>query len=250
MDRSAYRLDFDDGFASLDTARWLPCYLPQWASRRRTRARYRVGDGLTLLIEEDQKPWAPQYDGPLRVSNLQTGVRSGPVGSGDGQLRFRDDLVVSEEQAATRLYTPTYGLVEVRASAIAEANCMVALWMVGFEQTPDASGEICVMEIFGSEVGQHRAEVGTGIHPWHDPLLVEDFEKIELLGDATEPHLYSVEWSPGLTRFFIDEREVKRSPQAPAYPMQLMLDVYEFEPGGDYPKRFRVDFVRGWSRDD
>jgi hypothetical protein len=246
LDRTGYTLDFEDRFTTLDASRWLPFYLPQWASRESTHARYTVGPCLTLLIEEDQQPWAPQYDGPLRVSNLQTGVRSGPVGSHDGQLRFRPEIVVTEEQATTALYTPTYGLVEVRSRAIAEPNCMVALWMVGFEESPHESGEICLMEIFGNEVEGGRASVGMGIHPWFDGALTDDFEKIELVGDATEPHTYSVEWMPGLTRFYIDELLVKTSPQAPDYPMQLMLDLYEFEPGGEYPKRFEVEFVRGW----
>ena len=248
LDRSGFRRDFEDRFETLDENRWLPHYLPQWASREGTAARYRTGNGLTLLIEEDQQPWAPQYDGALRVSNLQTGVRSGPLGSHDGQLRFRPEVVVSEEQPTQALYTPTFGLVELRASAIAEANCMVALWMIGFEQQPEQSGEICVMEIFGSEVDATRAKVGMGIHPWHDPALTEDFEKIDLIGDATRPHTYSVEWMPGLTRFYIDDALVKTSAQAPDYPMQLMLDVYEFEPGGEYPKRFDVEFLRGWTR--
>ena len=248
IDRTGYTLDFDDRFETLDESRWLPFYLPQWSSRAATATRYEVGDGLTLLIDEDQQPWAPQYDGPLRVSNLQTGIRSGPLGSHDGQLRFKPEVVVSEVQETRALYTPTYGLVEVRSRAIAEPNCMVALWMIGFEQQPHQSGEICVMEIFGSEVETDRAKVGMGIHPWHDPELTEDFEKVELVGDATEPHTYSVEWMPGRTNFYLDEQLVKTSAQAPRYPMQLMLDVYEFEPGGEYPKRFEVEFVRGWSR--
>jgi len=53
---------------------------------------------------------------------------------------------------------------------------------------------------------------------------------------------------PGATHHYIDEQLVRSSPQAPDYPMQLMLDIYEFTPGGQYPKRFHVDFVRGWSR--
>ena len=43
--------------------------------------------------------------------------------------------------------------------------------------------------------------------------------------------------------------------QSPDYPMQLMLNVYEFPPregkattGDEYPKEFVVDWVRGWSR--
>src|SRR5699024_9152524 len=134
------------------------------------------------LIAEDQLPWAPEYDGPLRVTNLQTGVRSGAVGSGDGQLRFRDDLVVSEEQPAEQRYTPTYGLIEVRARANPDPRCMVALYLIGFEEHPEQSGEICIMEVFGNDLGHTKM----GIHRWHDPALTEDTEKVAITGDSTQ----------------------------------------------------------------
>jgi hypothetical protein len=43
---------------------------------------------------------------------------------------------------------------------------------------------------------------------------------------------------------------VKTVEQSPAYPMQLMLNIYEFPAeaaeGGSYPKEFVVDYVRGY----
>ncbi len=247
LDRSPFVLDFEDRFETLDDTRWLPFYLPQWSSRERTRARYEVGDHLILRIDEDQPAWAPEWDGPLRVSNLQTGVRSGPVGSGDGQLRFRDDLVVREAQRPERRYTPTSGLVEVRARAIPDPDCMVAMWLIGFGERPEHSGEICILEIFGNDLGHTKM----GIHRWSDPALVERTEKVPLHFDSTEYHEYAASWRPGRTEFFVDEQLVLALDQAPEYPMQLMLDVYEFrregEPGGAYPKEFHVEWVRGWS---
>jgi hypothetical protein len=248
LDRSGYELEFEDTFraSDLDTTKWLPYYLPQWASREHTRARYETGEGLTLLIDEDQLPWAPQYDGPLRVTNLQTGVRSGPLGSYDGQLRFRPEVTVSEEQEAVQLYTPTYGIVEARLRAHPDPNCMVALYLIGFEERPHESGEICIVEIFGDDLGRSTV----GIHRWHDPALLEDVEKAPIPGDSTQFHEYAARWEPGRTEFFTDGELVKSIDQAPDYPMQLMLDIYEFEPGGEYPKRFQVDWVRGWRRAD
>jgi hypothetical protein len=246
LDRSGYVLEFEDTFRGpeLDESRWLPFYLPQWASREHTRARYETGDGLTLIIAEDQLPWAPQYDGPLRVTNLQTGVRSGPLGSHDGQLRFREDVVVSEVQEPEQLYTPTYGLVETRFRAHPHPNCMVALYLIGFEARPEQSGEICIAEVMGSDLGHSTV----GIHRWHDPKLEENTEKVPIPGDSTQWHEYAARWEPGRTEFFVDGGLVKSLDQAPDYPMQLMLDIYEFEPGGQYPKRFEVDWVRGWRR--
>ena len=248
LDRSGFVLDFEDRFATLDETRWLPYYLPQWSSRERTRARYEVGDHLILRIDADQPAWAPEYDGELRVTNLQTGVRSGPLGSHDGQLRFRDDVVVSEEQPTQALYTPTSGLIEIRARANPDPACMVALYLIGFEAEPTQSGEICILEVFGNDLGRTKM----GIHRWSDPALVEAVEKVPLPFDARQWHEYAASWRPGRTEFFIDGELVKALDQAPDYPMQLMLDIYEFrQPGspepGAYPKEFHVEWVRGWS---
>ena len=111
---SKWELEFEDRFEgpALDERRWLPYYLPQWSSRERAAARYRFAGagGLELLIEEDQQPWCPEWDGELRVSSLQTGVFAGPVGSAAGQQSaFHADAVVREAQPEQRLYTPHHG---------------------------------------------------------------------------------------------------------------------------------------------
>jgi hypothetical protein len=258
LDRTGYRLDFEDDFAgsSLDLTRWLLYYLPQWSSRAASAARYDVGNGLLRLrIDRDQPPWCPEFDGWLRVSSLQTGVFAGPVGSAIGQHRFAGNLVVREGQDAVALYTPQYGLVECRARAIADPANMVALWLIGFEDRPERSAEILVFEIFGRDVSPTSVDVGMGVHPFGDPLIVDDFEQVTLRLDAREFHDYAVEWTPERVRFFVDEQQVREVAQSPAYPMQLMLNVYELadgpepaSPADHYPKEFLVDWVRGWRR--
>ena len=53
-------------------------------ARRRPQPAGSIGDeGLELRIDEDTAPWAPDLDGDIRVSHLQTGQFSGPVGSDD-----------------------------------------------------------------------------------------------------------------------------------------------------------------------
>jgi Glycosyl hydrolases family 16 len=256
LDRSGYELEFEDDFAgsSLDRTRWLPHYLPQWSSRAASAARYDVGDGLLRLrIDRDQPPWCPEFDGWLRVSSLQTGLFAGPVGSSLGQHRFRPDLVVRESQEAAALYTPQYGLIECRARAIADPANMVALWLIGFEDRPERSAEILVFEIFGRDVSPESADVGMGVHPFGDPSIMDDVEQVTLRLDAREFHDYAVEWSPDRVRFLVDARLVREVEQSPAYPMQLMLNIYEFANGPEpaspserYPKEFLVDWVRGW----
>jgi len=253
---TGYELEFEDTFDgdSLDDRRWLPWYLPHWSTRELAAARYEVGGGrLRLLIEEDQRPWCPDLDGDVRVSSLQTGLFAGPLGSAIGQHRFNGEAVVTEEQRNVRLYTPRYGRFEVRLRALDDPRCMVALWMIGYEDEPSRSAEICVCEIFGRDVGPGEARVGMGVHPFGDPEIADDFAAEPVPIDARDFHVYAAEWTPEGVAFSVDGEQVRSVDQSPAYPMQLMLGIYEFpsEPGGAdpasaYPKELVVDYVRGY----
>jgi hypothetical protein len=181
----------------------------------------------------------------VRVSSLQTGLYAGPVGSGIGQQRFHPDAVVREAQENARLYTPQYGRIELRAKALDDPDGMVALWMIGYEDEPERSGEICVCEIFGREVRKDGALVGMGVHPFGDPTLVDDFSKVEVPIDVRDFHEYAAEWTPERVAFFVDGGLVKTVEQSPAYPMQLMLGIYDFG-AAERRKEFVVDSVRGY----
>jgi hypothetical protein len=231
----------------------VPYYLPHWSSRERSAARYDLSRGrLRLLIEEDQQPWCSDLDGDLCVSSLQTGVYAGSIGSGEGQHRFDPKAVVAEEQENVRLYTPQYARLEVRLAALDDPRSMVSLWCMGYEGGT-RSGEICVCEIFGRDVGPDEAAVGVGVHPFGDPALEDDFEAVRLSIDARELHVYTADWTPEQVSFLVDGELVKTVPQSPAYPLQLMLGIYEFPPEAGaapepetYPKALVVDYVRGY----
>ena len=219
LDRSDFTLEVEDDFDDprLDERLWLPWYLPQWSSRASAAARYVIRDGcLSLRIDADQNPWAPDIDGLTKVSSLQTAVHSGPVGSEKGQHRFRTDLVVREAQVDTRRFTPTVGLVEARLRTVADPSSMAALWLIGVEDEPEQAAEICVAELFGRDVGPTATNVGMGLHPFGDPGIVDDFERVTVPIDARDFHVYSAAWRDGRTAFFVDDRLVKVSDQAPS----------------------------------
>jgi hypothetical protein len=253
---AGYELAFEDTFDGndLDETRWLPYYLPQWSSREASAARYEIGGGLLqLLIEADQQPWCPEFDGETRVSSLQTGIFTGPVGSTAGQSHFKPGLVVRQAQDNARLYTPQYGLFELRAKAIDDPSCMVALWMIGYEDQPQRSAEICICEIFGRNVTPDSVGVGMGLHPFGDPTIRDEFAVEAIAINAREFHIYAAEWTPEYVAFFVDHRLVKTVEQSPGYPMQFMLGIYEFSDDGQapqpphpYPKRFIVDYFLGY----
>ncbi|MFD2093857.1 glycoside hydrolase family 16 protein [Blastococcus deserti] len=255
--RAGYVLDVEDPFPGpeLDRRLWLPHHLPQWSSRASSAARYRLDGGhLRLLIEDGQPPWCPEFDDHVRVSSLQTGVRSGPVGSRDGQHRFSAEAVVREAQDDLRLYTPRYGFFELRARVTDDPSTMCAFWMIGVEDRPERSAEICICEIFGRDVGPGSASVGMGVHPFGDPAITDEFAARPVPIDAREFHVYAAEWTPSHVAFFVDGELVTVVGQSPGYPMQFMLGIYAFPgPDGVLPpaaaaREFVVDWFRGYRR--
>jgi hypothetical protein len=228
MSRSSLDETFADG--ALDTDIWLPHYLPHWSSRAASAARWSIAaDGLHLIIPPDQPLWCPdRHAEPLRASAIQSGEFAGPVGSTIGQQPFRDGLTVLEAQPTFRGYTPTYGHVGITMRGLVSERSMFALWLAGFEDVPDHSGEICVAEIFGSGIGQGSAEVGVGIKALRDPKLTEDFAAVSLPIDPADFHTYTVDWRPGAVDFLVDGEPICHLDQAPDYPMQLMLGVFDF----------------------
>ena len=84
------------------------------------------------------------------------------------------------------------------------------------------------MEIFGHSVEGSSAAVGLGVKALYDPRLVDDFVDPRLPIDVADLHTYAVEWGDGMSSFFVDDAMVHRSTQAPSYPMQVMLAVFDF----------------------
>jgi len=226
---------FEERFpgTTLDRSRWLPHYLPAWSSRAATAAVFRVADGtLTLTVPTHHPVWCEGlHDPPLRVSGIQSGSWSGPEGSYAGQQRFRDGLVVREQQDRFEGWLPATGRVAIRCRMRLSHRAMAALWLSGWECDPEQRecGELCVFEIFGRALGpEPSAEVGVGIKPFRDPALADDFAAPRLPLDVTVFHTYAVDWDATAAVFTVDDRVVRRCPRPPTYPMQLMLAVFDF----------------------
>ncbi|MEV8377188.1 glycoside hydrolase family 16 protein [Kribbella sp. NPDC056861] len=247
-------LIFEDHFdgPTLDPAVWSPYYLPQWSSRAAAGAQYEVEDScLRLFVPPDQGIWCEgDHLPPTRVSGIQSGNFSGPVGSTIGQQPYRDGLRVREEQPPFWGWTPTGGYLELRARADLSPRSMAALWLVGLEDTPERCAEICVTEMFGkSVVAGESVEVGMGLHTFRDPSVPEDFQAPRLALDPTDFHLYAVDWSPTRADFYVDNLLVRSCQSPPKYPMQLMLATFDFpseEGPADHVPSFTIDYIRGY----
>jgi hypothetical protein len=224
----AFRESFPGPDLDLDV--WTPAYLPAWSSRAAAAASYDLtADGLRLAIPDDHPVWCPDlHHPPLRVSAVQSGNRSGPVGSADGQQPFREDLRVREEQPESRGFVPFRGRIEVECRAVLGTRSMFSAWMIGMEDRPDRCGEICLVEVFGDALDGGTAAVGNGLHAFRDPALHEEFSAPRRDLDVSAFHRYAVDWRADGVDFLVDGTTVRRSQQSPAYPMLLVLAVFDF----------------------
>ena len=243
-----FRDDFDGG--ELDRSVWLPHYLPAWSSKAATEAVYSIQESnLELTIPHAHLLWcADEHTDPLRVSGVQSGNFSGPVGSTIGQQRFRDGLLVREDQERFEGWLPSSGRVAIRCRMSLSARSMGAMWLAGFEEHPEEGGELCVVEVFGRSIESGSAEVGVGAKQVHDPRLTHDFVAPRLAIDVTEHHTYAVEWDDARAVFSVDGVQVHDCADPPTYPMQVMLAVFDFPDwSGDvgHVPSLTVDWVEG-----
>jgi hypothetical protein len=247
----AFRDDFDDD--RLDLAVWDPHYLPHWGTRAGTAARYDLGSGrLRLSIPVDHPLWCPdQHETPLRVSGIASGSHSGAVGTTTGGQPFLDDQRVREEQPRLEGWLPSRGEVAVRCRMEISPRSMAAVWLSGFEETPDRSGELCLVEVFGTDLEPGRsAEVGMGIKKLRDPALVQDFAAPRLAIDVTDWHEYAVRWDDDEASFTVDGQHVRTCRHPPTYPLQVMIAVFDF-PGWSRGEddhlvpAFELDWITG-----
>ena len=188
-------------------------------------ATYSVRNGeLRLSIPPDHPLWCPDlHETPLRVSGVQNGNWSGPVGSRQGQQRFRDDLLVREAQEPLFGFTPYLGRIEVTCRAILSPRSMFSAWMVGIEDQSNRCGEICIVEVFGKDLGQDpvghpTAQLGCGIHPFRDPTLTEDFAAPTIPLDIAIDHTYAFDWTEQSVAFSVDGHTIRSCPQSPVLP--------------------------------
>lgn len=246
--------DFDQSFASraLDRTAWIDHYLPHWTTPDRSLARYDIDDdGLRLRIDADQPNWR-EDEAPLRVSHLQTGNAAGPAGSRRGTHRYREDLTVVTPTPTRLLWTPSEGRIDVTVSATTATSCMLAAWLVGSEEGGERdSGEICLFEIDGSAIGDHASRARSGIKSHRDDRLTTDMADVDVPVDATRPHTWTAIWGQNRTVVGCEGVVVRTLEQAPAYPLVLMLDLWDFgtrppEPHA-WQKTAHIHRVRGWT---
>ena len=190
---------------------------------------------LRLTIPPEQGLWCPDDHDPIRISGIQSGLVS-------GQHPFAEGLAVKEPQPVALGWAPHHGRIEVRARMDLSQRSMAAVWMIGLEDEPNRSGEICIFEVFGDA----PTAVGMGVRRFRDPALTGDFAQPRVEIDIAEPHVYAADWRPGRVDFFVDGEHIRAVDEAPDYPMQFMVAVFDFPdkaPEIEHVPVFGVDSV-------
>jgi hypothetical protein len=67
-----------------------------------------------------------------------------------------------------------------------------------------------------------------GLHPFRDPAVPEDFDAVRLPIDVADFHDYAVDWTADRVEFFVDGAPIRNCLHPPAYPMQMMVAVFDF----------------------
>ena len=111
---------------------------------------------------------------------------------------------------------------------------MAAVWLSGFEETSEQSGELCLVEVFGKDLEAGRsAEVGMGVKKLRDPDLRHDFAAPRLPIDVAAWHEYAVRWDDDEADFTVDGEHVRACRNPPTYPLQVMIAVFDFPDWSD-----------------
>ena len=105
----------------------------------------------------------------------------------------------------------------------------------------------------GYLAGNDRARLKDINNAFRDPATTEDFEAVRLPIDVAEFHTYAVDWTADKVDFLVDGVLARTCSKPPAYPMQLMVGVFDFpeksdgRDAGAVPALI-VDYVREYQR--
>lgn len=236
---------FDDQFSEgqLNESIWIGTHLPHWSSRAATKPNYKIANGQLTLFVADQQPWCPEFDGVTRVSNLQSAVTEAKLGDSFGQHRYKTGLKVREQQSSDYRALMLNGRLEIRARVSLTEQSVAALWLLGLEDKPENSGELCLFEIKSENLAENEMLVGMGTKAYFDPRLSTDFTEFRV-NNPDEFHMYAVTKTSAGLAFEIDGQTVFSSTQTYDYPLQLMLGVYESSGNLAHQPSMTVDYVR------
>jgi beta-glucanase (GH16 family) len=209
LDLSKYELTFDENFDTLDVSAWGPG--TRWIAHTPWNGDF--GDAQFV----DPKPGFPftVENGILRIE-----ARRGDDG------KWRSGLLASSDPSGSG-YLQQFGYFEMRAKLPQGPGLWPAFWLVA-NKDADTSAEVDVVEHYGKFPESYESAVHVfqktprGRH--YDTVLRAQVPPGSLYEDF---HLYGASIDADWIIFYLDRREVGRTPAPPEHkhPMFILLDL-------------------------
>lgn len=126
-------------------------------------------------------------------------------------------------------------------------NHVAAFWMIGFEDNPQNSAEICIFELKGGNVSENSSKIGYGVHPFYNNSIIDEFYEDSFNINVLDWNVYGVKWLQDKICFYLNDELVRTIYQSPQSEMQLMLNIYDLENINNIDAYFDIDYIAGYS---
>lgn len=260
IEKPGYRLIFDDEFegADLNSHNWVNKYLSSWSKTWQETTNHEVTNGdLSLRINADTQPWAPEWDGKTVISGIETGQRNGLHNwNGNNQVRNPADPDLT--------HINQYGYYEMRMRGQPGSSRHSAWWLLGFQDSPDQTTEIDIFEV----LGRNPHGFSVALHEWTDHNVFNPKSGFPFNNGSkdlnNEYHTYGFDWVQGAGSGDYPDKITAYVDGVPfgsrnvnvRYPLIQLISQYEKRAGGwtggwewqPYPNAMNVDYVRVYKK--
>ena len=259
-EKEGYRLIFDEEFdgSELDTTKWVDRYLSSWSTTFEETQGRKMKDGImSLQINEETKPWCPEFDGATVISGFTTGQRN-------GLHNWNRNNIVRNPEDTQLTHINQYGYYEMRMKGQSGSARHSAWWLLGFEDVPEESAEIDIFEV----LGRNDKTVPPAVHEWNDSNVFNGRPVAKTFANKdfnNEYHVYGFDWQQGTGAgnypdkiiFYVDGEKYTEVNVNIKYPMIQLISLYEKRQQGawtgnwewmPYPNTMDIDYVRVYKK--
>jgi beta-glucanase (GH16 family) len=236
LDLARYKLTFEDKFEHLDVSAWGPG--TRWIAHTPWNGDF--GDAAFANPTKDF-PFS-RVDGALKIEASK---------GADG--KWRSGLLSSTDGAGAG-FSQQYGYFEIKAKLPPGPGLWPGFWLIG-NKAPGGSAEVDVLEYLGHDPAKYEATV----HVWPRNGKGRNYEAKFAIPVAPDSlvddfHTYGVSVDPAEIVFYLDRREVARTPTPPEHRQKLFMLV-SLAMGSGYPidktpnpSAMLVDYVRAYAK--
>ncbi len=177
---------------------------------------------------------------------------------GRGWKPYLSGLITTQES-----FSQTYGYFEMRAKLPTAQGTWAAFWMIPTQKTKQNSGrlpELDIVEHWGGKLVLMSGgkpfiidRTGKPITTLHDGVTGAEQaftnQKTAPTIDVSEFHKYGLLWTPDQLVWYVDDREIFRTPFVNADPHYMIVNLAidgRYQDPGPFPASMIIDYVRAY----